>query len=169
MLFSLFHPTPSHNINYFCTMDITISNPGFTDRGGPAMFDLLRSTLTFPADVEAKGAKLASDIEFIRNSSQEDLVLNMDIWSIFLYMAQCVPLDHPWQDALLVALTKLRLKGGPISNDTEVRNWLPLALELDLSIHRTTRLLTSTYLSYVCSFGKTGVRKLQLSILRDTY
>ncbi len=78
-----------------------------------AIFNVLKATLQYPAKAQAKGIKLADDIDFFSKSTEGGTGL-WEIWDVVLEIACCIPPGHPWQDSLLQALDNLRRREGRV-------------------------------------------------------
>lgn len=87
------------------------------------MYNVLRATLEFPADPEAKASKLADDIRFMsgwkNESSHADCVL-WQLWRLILNIAKCIPVGHPWQHSLIQALDILQRRDDSVIEHDEV-------------------------------------------------
>ncbi len=67
---------------------------------GRAIFNVLKSTLQYPAEPQTKALKLADDIKFFHESAHETSDADWVTWCVVLDIACCIPPDHPWQDSL---------------------------------------------------------------------
>ena len=96
-----------------------------------AMFNVLKATIQFPATPQAKAAKLADDMKFFYNCT-ENPDGGVDVmWMAVFYLAHCIPSDHEWQDSLLQSIHILQLRGGNVSDEDEVSNvHLTMPLEI---------------------------------------
>ncbi|XXH00800.1 hypothetical protein Hte_007151 [Hypoxylon texense] len=75
---------------------------------GRAVFNVLKATLQYPAEPQAKAMKLADDIKFFDKSSDENTDADWVTWLVVLDIACCIPPDHPWQNSLVQSLDALR-------------------------------------------------------------
>lgn len=86
------------------------------------IFQMLKATLQYPTSPSMKGFKLANDIVFFSTSNEKvgppgggsNKEIFWDIWRVIIDIARCIPEGHPWQDALLGALNRLRQREGSI-------------------------------------------------------
>jgi len=77
-----------------------------------AIFDVLKATLQYPANAQAKGVKLADDIIFLSESKEGGGPGLWWVWMVVLDIARCIPPGHSWQDSLLQCLDNLCQRGG---------------------------------------------------------
>jgi len=98
-----------------------------------AICNIFRATLQFPADAQAKGMKLANDIDLCNKAVNQGNPL-WGAWIVLLDISRCIPPDHPWQDGLLQCLDNLRRREGRVEvyhfTDNEVSNDHRLVLNL---------------------------------------
>ena len=101
----------------------SIESIDFLDSERP-LLNVLKATLQYPANPQAKGAKLADDINFFCNSVEEGVGLGKilwEVWPVVIDIACCIPPGHPWQDSLVRALESLRHQDNAVPTDNEVR------------------------------------------------
>lgn len=90
-----------------------------------AIFNVLKATLQYPANPQAKCAKLADDINFFCISREKDVDVGeilWEVWSVVIDIVYCIPSGHLWQDSLVQSLDSLRQRDGAILEYDEVRD-----------------------------------------------
>ncbi|CAJ2507303.1 Uu.00g084890.m01.CDS01 [Anthostomella pinea] len=92
-----------------------------------AIFDVLKATLRYPANPQAKAVKLTDDIRFFINAAEQGAGIGDTfwyVWGVVLDIVGCVPPGHVWQISLVQALDNLRHRDGPISEyDEHLTSW----------------------------------------------
>lgn len=86
---------------------------------------MLRATLQYPANPEAKGSKLVQDVDFFCKSSENISHLSevlFDTWLVILDIVRCVPPGHEWQESLIQAVDGLRRRDCVILEQDDVRD-----------------------------------------------
>ncbi|KAI1758785.1 hypothetical protein GGR53DRAFT_515895 [Hypoxylon sp. FL1150] len=89
-----------------------VENLDLTNSERP-MFNVLKATLQYPANPQAKAIKFAHDINFFYESSDEDIEILWDAWYLVLDIAASIPSGHQWQDSLLQSLDILQKRDKP--------------------------------------------------------
>lgn len=87
------------------------------------MYKVLKATLEYPADPEAKALKLADDIRFVtgwKDDVDDASCVLWQLWSLVLNIAKCIPPDHPWQQSLILALDTLQRRDDSVIEHDEV-------------------------------------------------
>ena len=82
-----------------------------------AIFNVLKATLRYPANPQAKVIKIADDINFFCISLEEGTDIGeilWEIWSVVIDIVCCIPPGHSWQDCLVLSLDSLRQRDGAI-------------------------------------------------------
>ncbi|KAK7741776.1 hypothetical protein SLS53_004840 [Cytospora paraplurivora] len=102
-----------------------------------AMFNVLKATLEYPTNSQAKAAKLADDLKFFCSAVEEgpDNIL-WQLWPLVIDIVSCIPPYHPWQDSLVLSMGILRQQDVPISkfyDENRLAVWKDLP-DLPLSI-----------------------------------
>ena len=90
-----------------------------------AIFNVLKATLRYPANLQVKSARLADDIIFFRTSQEkgiDETKVLWDVWSVVVDVAACIPPGHPWQGCLIQSLISLRQRTGHAQEYDEVRD-----------------------------------------------
>lgn len=91
-----------------------------------AIFNILKATLQYPANPQAKGAKLANDITFFFKSPEEDDCIEnilWEVWAVIIDIACCIPSGHLWQESLVQSLNSLRQRDGFIRGKVSYTNY----------------------------------------------
>lgn len=113
-----------------------VQDQSFSDLGR-AIFDIIKATLQYPAEPQAKAIKLANDVKFFYEASHQTTdTVDWETWWVVLDVVCCIPPDHPWQDSLVQSLDILRQRDGSDSNDDPVRDMYP-----DLPFHTQLMML----------------------------
>ncbi|CAG9989568.1 unnamed protein product [Clonostachys byssicola] len=81
-----------------------------------AIFNVLRSTLQYPASSEARSQKLVNDIIFFCTSTAEPPF--WEIWPAVLALGSCIQPGHEWQATLIQSLRLLRQLDDSIAQGT---------------------------------------------------
>ncbi len=76
------------------------------------IFNVLKATLQYPSNSEARGVQLADNINFFCAALEKDGIKAGDTtfytWCVVLDIVCCIPPGHAWQDSLLHAIKNLR-------------------------------------------------------------
>ncbi|KAI0378644.1 hypothetical protein F5Y04DRAFT_142704 [Hypomontagnella monticulosa] len=101
----------------------SIGNIAFTEPER-AIANVLKATLQYPVNTEAKASKLADDIEFFCKCLQSDIHFDemlWEVWRVVLELVSYVPPDHQWQESLVQSLVDLRQRNYSNSKHDELR------------------------------------------------
>lgn len=113
----------------------TVPGPDFPERRAAyeePVFNVIKSTLEYPADAQVVGAKLAEDIVFLEKATDRlDIV-----WTVFLEFVNHTPPNHPWQAALVQCMHALARREDRAEHyyrhDPEVRYFFNFAFRHQL-------------------------------------
>ncbi|KAH8597775.1 hypothetical protein B0O99DRAFT_684487 [Bisporella sp. PMI_857] len=100
-----------------------------------AILNVLKATLQYPANPQAKGVKLADDMHFFYTSQKDGTnfrAIFWRIWWVVVDIVYCIPPGHPCQDSLVLALQNLRQREDTVSKQDQSATWENLP---DLSIY----------------------------------
>lgn len=102
----------------------SVQDIDFTD-SERAMFNVLRATLQYPTNPQAKREKLVDDIIFFCKSRGEGVdvgVILWELWAVIVDIACDIPSDHSWQEILIQSLNSLRQRDDVVPGGGAVRN-----------------------------------------------
>ncbi|OTA94725.1 hypothetical protein M434DRAFT_394512 [Hypoxylon sp. CO27-5] len=80
------------------------------------IFNVLKATLQYPGNQQAKIEKLADDIIFFCKSSSHGSGILWHVWSVVIEIIFYIPPGHPWQDCFIQCLSSLRQRDDTISS-----------------------------------------------------
>lgn len=89
-----------------------------------AILNMLRGVLEYPAPLEARASKIASDILFCCTEKDSDIHVSfalLSTWEVLLELVSCVPHDHEWHQCLVQALATIRKREGTADEEDPVR------------------------------------------------
>ncbi|KAI0105630.1 hypothetical protein F4776DRAFT_474283 [Hypoxylon sp. NC0597] len=80
------------------------------------IFNVLKATLQYPGNQQAKIEKLTNDIIFFCKSSSYGSGILWNVWSVVIEIILYIPPDHPWQECFIQCLSSLRQRDDTISS-----------------------------------------------------
>jgi hypothetical protein len=104
-------------------MEFLQSLDGVYRRNQRAIFNMLRGVLEYPASIEARAAKIASDSLFLVNDAEPDTATGaafLHLWDVVLSMVTQIPAGHDWQQTLVLALDTIRQREGAARGESPV-------------------------------------------------
>ena len=102
----------------------SVQDIDLTDRERP-MFNVLRATLQYPTNPQAKREKLVDDIIFFCKSRKEGIdvsVILWELWAVIVEIVYEIPSGHSWQEILIQSLNSLRQRDDIVPGGGTVRN-----------------------------------------------
>ncbi|KFA70922.1 hypothetical protein S40288_10182 [Stachybotrys chartarum IBT 40288] len=85
-----------------------------------AILNMLKGALDYPASIEARASKIASDIVFCCTQHDSDTHVSYVLvctWDAVIELVSCIPPDHEWHRCLVQALATVRKREGTADED----------------------------------------------------
>lgn len=85
-----------------------------------AIFNILKATLEYPANSQAKSELLVEDIIFFCEPVEdgvEPVNILWELWAVIIDIASCIPPGHSWQESLVQSLNSLRQRNSTVPGE----------------------------------------------------
>ncbi|KAF4416412.1 hypothetical protein F53441_14548, partial [Fusarium austroafricanum] len=85
-----------------------------------AILNMLKGALDYPAPIEARASKIASDIRFCCTQKDSDTHVSIVLactWDVLIQLVICIPPNHEWHQCLVQSLATIRKWEGTADED----------------------------------------------------
>ncbi|KEY72940.1 hypothetical protein S7711_11200 [Stachybotrys chartarum IBT 7711] len=94
-----------------------------------AILNMLKGVFEYPAPLESRASKIASDILFCCTEKDSDTHVSfalLSTWDVLLELVSCVLPDHEWHQCLVQALALIREREGSANEEDPSYKWSDL-------------------------------------------